>query len=319
MMKLATRLVRQRILLAVALVLVTATAGCGGGGKVPPPPEGDTELIQSATAGRMAFDRGEPAQAVIFFERALKRARALDDSAQIGNAAYNLAICRVSLGQHERARQLLHEAAYEAARSGGNLADIVLMEAKTARLQGKPTEAMALADQTLAAPQATAVHKLQAHLLRGQALCDQNQSGAAQAELRQARGYLPPQPSPALSAGEARLAGRIAMLEKQVATALEQFRRELVMLRQAKLYRELPAAWVRLAEASHQAGEPVQAGEYYYQAARMTWAQGERALAEKLVADARAVLAKAPQPPLPLAMRLSALEREMSPATQPSP
>jgi hypothetical protein len=47
---------------------------------------------------------------------------------------------------------LLDEAKTEISRIQGNIADIQLVEAKVARLQGNPEEALMLADQVLSSP-----------------------------------------------------------------------------------------------------------------------------------------------------------------------
>jgi hypothetical protein len=57
--------------------------------------EVDSEFSRSMTAGRLAFDQGFIEQAAKFYQQALSRARAMDSAPQIGDAAYNLAACRI--------------------------------------------------------------------------------------------------------------------------------------------------------------------------------------------------------------------------------
>ena len=151
--------------------------------------EVDSEFSRSMRAGRLAFDQGLIEQAARFYQQALSRARAMDSATQIGDAAYNLAACRIGLNQLEKARDLLDEAKTEISRIQGNIADIQLVEAKVARLQGNPEEASMLADQVLSSPNSHPGDnlRLQVYLLRGQIACDKDDAAMALRELQMAK------------------------------------------------------------------------------------------------------------------------------------
>ena len=63
----------------------------------------DVEFSATMSAGRAAFDLGSIEQALTLYQQALRRARTMDNAAAIGAAAYNLAACRIRLGQLEEA------------------------------------------------------------------------------------------------------------------------------------------------------------------------------------------------------------------------
>src|SRR5256885_5395216 len=101
------------------------------------------------------------------------RARAMDNPAEIADAAYNAAACYTNLGQYPRASDLLDEARREIRRSNGRAGDILLMQARVLWLQSKTAEALAAGDEVLAqVPPATAGERAAVHCLRGRIACD---------------------------------------------------------------------------------------------------------------------------------------------------
>ena len=197
------------------LVFYLMLTGC-----VKPAPETaveiDSEYSRSMTAGRLAYDQGLIEQAARFYQQALRRARAIDSAPQIGDAAYNLAACWIHLNQLEKARDLLDEAKTEITSIHGNIADIQLVEAKVARLQGKPEEALMLADQVLSSPESypTDNLRLQVYLLRGQIACDKEDAALALQELQKAKYTVRLVSDPPLQADISALAGRIHLIKK---------------------------------------------------------------------------------------------------------
>ena len=78
----------RRLLALPLLVLAALLPGCAAA-----PPRAvptDIEYAQAMATARTSYDRGQVAQAVLFYDRALQRAEARDDAADIGDAAYNL-------------------------------------------------------------------------------------------------------------------------------------------------------------------------------------------------------------------------------------
>jgi len=244
----------------------------------------DSELSRSMTAGRLAFDQGLIDQAATFYQQALRRARAMDNASQIGDAAYNLAACWIQLNQLEKARDLLDEAKTEIASIHGNIADIQLVEAKVAWLQGNPAEALMLADQVLSSPGSypTDYLRLQVYLLRGQIACDKDDTAVALQELQKARSIDRQISDHPLQADISALAGRIHLIKNEPVLAAKEFDSETRLLRQVKRYTEMAQALQNAAEAYLSAGNYSLAADRFFRAARSTFAQGKNSAAMKL-------------------------------------
>jgi len=244
----------------------------------------DSELSRSMTAGRLAFDQGLIDQAARFYQQALRRARAMDNASQIGDAAYNLAACWIHLNQFEKAKDLLDEAKTEIASIHGNIADIQLVEAKVAWLQGNPGEALMLADQVLSSPGSypTDNLRLQVYLLRGQIACDKDDAVLALQELQKAKSVARLVSDHPLQADISALAGCIHLIKNEPVMAAKEFDSETRLLRQAKRYREMAHALQNAAEAYLSAGNYSLAADRFFRAARSTFAQGQNPAAMKL-------------------------------------
>lgn len=265
---------------AAFLVLSIGCSGPKQGGTAP----AESELFGLMSAGRAAFRQGSVEQAATLYRQALMRARAMDNALAIGDAAYNLAACRVRQGKYEEARALLAEAKEEISSIHGNLADILLVEAKVARLQGKPDEALALAEQVLSSrgSHPTDRHRLQVHVLRGLISCEYGDIGHAEPELKQAVAYANGVSSPALRAEVSGLAGRIYLLQEQPGKAAKEFDHQALLLKQAALYREMVKALRSAGEAYMSSGSGKLAADRFYRAARSTFALGDRVEAVNL-------------------------------------
>jgi tetratricopeptide (TPR) repeat protein len=244
----------------------------------------DFEFSRSMAAGRLAFDQGLIEQAAGFYHQALRRARAMDSAPQIGDAAYNLAACWISLNLLEKARDLLEEAKTEISSIHGNIADILLVEAKLARLQGNPEEALMLADQVLASPGSypTDNLRLQVYLLRGQVACDKDNAALALQELQKAKSIARRVSDLPLQANVSALAGRIHLIENEHILAAKEFDNEARLLRQARRYPEMTHALQNAAEMYLSAGNYSLAADRFFRAARSTFAQGQNSAAVKL-------------------------------------
>ena len=276
----------RRLFLAFCLcgfVFYLMLTGC-----VKPAPETaveiDSEYSRSMTAGRLAYDQGLIEQAARFYQQALRRARAIDSAPQIGDAAYNLAACWIHLNQLEKARDLLDEAKTEITSIHGNIADIQLVEAKVARLQGKSEEALMLADQVLSSPESypTDNLRLQVYLLRGQIACDKDDAALALQELQKAKYTARLVSDPPLQADISALAGRIHLIKNEPVKAAKEFDNETRLLQQAKRYPEMAHALQNAAEAYLSAGDYSLAADRFFRAARSTFAQGQNSAALKL-------------------------------------
>ena len=244
----------------------------------------DSEFSRSMAAGRLAFDQGLIEQAARFYQQALRRAHAMDSAPQIGDAAYNLAACWIRLNQLETARDLLDEAKSEISSIHGNIADIQLVEAKVAWLQGNPEEALMLADQVLSSPGSypTDNLRLQVYLLRGQIACDKDDAAQALQELQKAKRVARLVSDPPLQADIAALAGRIHLIKNETVMAAGEFDNETRLLQQAKRYPEMAHALQNAAEAYLSAGNYSLAADRFFRAARITFAQGQNSAAIKI-------------------------------------
>lgn len=124
-------------LIVLALVLLLAATGCRGRGAT----RQDAEIRRQTTAGGTAYAEGHDVEAVSRYQRALKRAWAIDDPIEIGSNAYNLAICLAAVGYVPEARDWLREARAELRRAGQDESAVWLLDAELARQEGLLVEA----------------------------------------------------------------------------------------------------------------------------------------------------------------------------------
>ena len=272
-------------------LLVLLTAGCFTNTPPPTGPPRDAVLANAMSSGRLAFERGLNGEAVVLHRQALDRAREMDDARAVSDASYNLAAARVRAGDHAGAAAALLESEAETRRVGGNVADVLLLRATVARLNGTPSEAAALADRVLADPASrpTAGHRVQAHVLKGEVAAQEGNWPVAEEQAKLARaglGRAGNTASPALLAGVVGLRGRIARGHGDPAEAARLFDRRADLLRQARQYRDMADATADAAEAWMALGIPAEAGPRYYRAARAAAARGEEAGARSLLSRA---------------------------------
>lgn len=297
------RLVFCTAWLAVSLALAACAAPVSqrrpAGAPADQPMSADVEFAQLMSGGRVAYDRGLIEQAAGLYQQALQRARLMDVAAAIGDAAYNLAACRIRLGQLDPAHALLAEAKAEIASIHGNIADVQLVQAKLARLQGSPDAALMFADQVLSGPGSNPSdgHRLEVYLLRGEIACDRKDANLAARELQTAATYADRAADTTLLAGLSRLAGRIHLLKKEPIMAAQAFDREASLLRHAEQYAQMMHALKHAAEAYLLAGNDGLAADRFFRTARSLFAQGELAAAGRLAQRSLAAAEKAGDQP----------------------
>ena len=279
------------IRLSVPLCLLLFVAG--GCFNAPPPtgPPRDAVLTNAMASARLAFEQGLNAEAVALYRQALDRAREMDDAGAIADASYNLAAALVQAGEGARAAAALLESEAEARRAGGNVADVLLLRAKVARLNRAPAEAVALADRVLtdSASRPTTGHRVQAHVLKGEVAVDEENWSVAEAQAdlaRDALGKIGDRASPALLAGVVGLRGRVARGRGDLGEAARLFDRQADLLRQSRLYQDMADAIADSAEAWMSLATPAEAGPRFYRAARAAAAQGDETRARSLLAKA---------------------------------
>jgi hypothetical protein len=297
---------------AVAVVLLcAAAAGCGGG--PPPPAPKDVEYTQAMSTGRSAFDRGEAEQAALFFGQALRRAEARDDAADIGDAAYNLAVSWMQVGAYDRAARLLAESRREVARAGGRGLDVRLMEARCAYRGGDRPTAAAVAAEVAAAPAATPAERADALLLQAEVALDQGDPTAAGRWLAQSRAAAPATASgksaaaaTGLAAGWLGVDGRLAESNRQPAQAARLFDQQAAACQASRLYPEMTDALRRAAKSHAAAGDDRAAADRWYRASRSATAQGDAAAGVAAAREAVAAAGRAGDPGLVAGLSLAA-------------
>jgi tetratricopeptide (TPR) repeat protein len=239
----------------------------------PTAPPKDQELSRTSNLARVAFEDGATAKAIDLYRKALNRARAMDDATEIGNAAYNLALCHIILGQLDQASASLAEAEAAFKRSGDNPADVLLLEATVAQRQGKLEQALSLADQVLSASSDES-HRFQVALLKGTVACAQDDAARARTAMVEADQHHIAN-APLLAARE-RLAGNIFLLEGNPAEAAAAFDRAAALFQKAKHYRDMALTLRRAGEAYREAGDAQHANDRLSRAKRSLAAQGEK-------------------------------------------
>mgnify|MGYP003679624087 CR=1 FL=1 len=130
----------------------------------PKPAATDDTVVRFAERANLAFGRGRMDDAVRAFEQGLQRARETDDPQAIGDAAYNLGVCRFQLGEVVEATELFREALYELDRAGDALADVFVMLAKASARLGDPVGAEALAAAVEADPRSRPTYQHRAEI-----------------------------------------------------------------------------------------------------------------------------------------------------------
>jgi tetratricopeptide (TPR) repeat protein len=256
----------------IALTLLTLV-GCATSPTSTAPPK-DKELSRTSDRARAAFEDGETAKAIDLYGKALDRAFVMDDATEIGNAAYNLALCHIILGQLDRANTALADAKAAFARSGSTPADVLLLEATLAQRQGRLEQALSLADQVLSASPDES-HRFQVALLKGTVACGQDDPARARTALAEADQHHVT--NVALLAARERLVGNIFLLEGEPAEAAAAFDRAAALFQQAKHYRDMALTLQRAGQAYQEAGDTQHAEDRLFRAKRSLAAQGQEA------------------------------------------
>jgi tetratricopeptide (TPR) repeat protein len=243
-------------------------------------------LLELSEAAHLAYDRGDVPRALVLYRQALDRARVMNGAQDIVDAACNLAICQIALKHYQPADVLLQEAQYDAARGSLAGAEIVLLRAKVAYLEGRLRDCQRLAGE-VSGTGANASIRLQALILKGQALCDAGDLAAAKVQLQSldksaaALGSL----TPSVLAEASKLRGSIARAEKRNDDAASLFDQEANLLQLSRRYAEIGNALARAAESYLAAGKPKLAADRFFLAGRCMAAQGDAETAKPLLAS----------------------------------
>lgn len=246
----------------------------------------DVQVAQYASSAQSAFSQHQYARAARFFHLALQRARAIDDSREIGKQAYNLAAALHLQGRSEEALTYLTEAqqAFEGSRLDS--APVWLLRARALRAIGRLPEARAAASRVVSMNTPADV-QAQGWLVYGQVSLDQGETGEAEKALARARALASGDAT--LQAGIAGLAARLNARAGDQALAGRLFDEEARALRRAGRFRDMADALRRAGEAYAAAGDIRAAGDRFYRAARSFYGQGDRQKALETIERALAL------------------------------
>ena len=264
----------KRILAFCLLVIVSiGIPGCSGPAKKMSPSK-DTELQRLMAAGHSSFSQSRIDRASHYYREALFQARVMDNSSAISDAAYNLAACHIRMENYEYAKNLLQEAREEILNNRGNITQVLLVEAKIARVQNKLDESWSLTERLLThlASHPSDEILLQVYVLRGHIAGDQGDLVRADDELKNGESYTRNVSSPLVLAGYAGLAGRIHLRKNRPDMAAKEFDREAGLLKEAEQYREMLLSLENAAEAHEKSGSYITAADRFIRAARSAFA-----------------------------------------------
>jgi tetratricopeptide (TPR) repeat protein len=280
-----------------SLVAVVAALSALGGCATPSPDRPrDRDFLAAMSAGQRFFAQAQYDLAAKSYRGAWRRAVQLDEPLDVADGAYNLAAALAAAGRRDEARGYLREARaeYERARASG-AGESWLLAARLAQTDGRRDEALAAADQALAARGAERDDDLRARALQLKAVlfCEAGDTNAAAAALTAAltaARKLPPGTATHgyVAGGGAALARR----EGRAAAAAAQYDRAAELFKQAGRAREMADAYGEAAACYQAAAVPGVAGERHYRAARILAAQGDLTNALKHVQAALTMLEK---------------------------
>ncbi|MBU1694504.1 MAG: tetratricopeptide repeat protein [Verrucomicrobia bacterium] len=284
-------------------VALLAAAGLLGAGCSSPRPArpSDPDLERYAGSAQVSFRHGEYRQAEQLYRRALDRARAADNALEIGNNAFNLAVCLVTMDRDEEARPFLREARAELERAGENTTETILLEATAARKSGRAEESAALVAEARARLKSGRDRSLlvQATLIEAQLACDRGDSPQAALVLESVARDLKRVDDPLIRGRFAGLQARVAWMTAQPGACAAWLDEEAAWYRKAGgRPQELAAVLRRAGEAWAQAGGYREAADRYYRAARSMYAQGDTVAALKCIEPALSAAQQAEAPEL---------------------
>ena len=266
------------------LTLMFIVVGCSSGPEATStaflPESTDAPTTSPATnPAQEAFQRGDYKQAVSLYQEALTHSRMMDHPLHIGNDAYNMAAALIELGRYAESRELLLEAELDLVRADEAIADVLLLHAKAARLEGLSTHALSLAKRIERDPRSKPLtrHRVQAMILEGQIACDARDLAQATLMFADASSMIGEVKYPSVQAQFAELDARIAAMEGRNQDAAKARDRQVNYLRAAKWYRHMSQALADAAVEYQQINDRRSAADRWFRAARSASAQANRA------------------------------------------
>ena len=289
---------RALLILAVSLAL----GGCGGAPKQEAREPTELELLQRSA--RLAFSRGEYAQAATLYEAALDKALVADRPEPIIDARFNLALSHSYLGRYGEALDLLALAEAERVRRElGPDPELRLLRATVHYRAGDAAAAKRVLDSLLDDPATPRPTIDAARFLAGLMAADRGDVSA----LRRYRDALPSGDTGREQADRLELDGRLAALSGDSRQALSRLDEAARLRSLDEDYRGMARALAAAASVAERAGRTGLAAGYWLRAGRSGvqradpdargWleralALGRRSRDAALVLEAKAMLAK---------------------------
>jgi tetratricopeptide (TPR) repeat protein len=232
----------------------------------------DPILAQYISSAQAAYALNSFARAARFYELALQRARAMDDAAEVGKQAYNLAAALYQDGRSAEALPYLAEAESAFAQLRMDPGPVLLLRARALRATGDATASEAAVRRVVEINTPRDV-QAQAWLLYGRLALDRGDGAEIEKALQRARALA--SDDPALQAGIAGLSARLALHTGSPAGAGAAFDREAEFFRRAGRFRDMAEALERAGDAYASSGAAADAGARYVRAARSFLGQGD--------------------------------------------
>ncbi len=272
------------VLQAMCLAALGLLSGCVSRGDISEPEE-VSEFSTITAAARSAYDQGRMEQAARLYGLARARATATDDAEALGDANYNLAVCKTLLGEYAAARMLLEEIGWVGRVSESQRDEVILLASKIVYLQGDLRESAEILDDAIASGALGSSPRIQVEvsLLRGHQACDRQDLAAAGASLEEARFRSGEETE---NPGLARLAGQIHLTAGAPAAAAAEFDREAELLKGMGRFWSVSSALARAGHAYGESGNWEKAANRLYRGARSALAHGRYGDAETRAQEA---------------------------------
>lgn len=192
-------------------------------------PAVDAETSHLAEQAKSFFEMNRPAQAASLYQKALDRARALNNDALVARLAYNLGACRLEHGDARGACEAFEEAVYTSKAAGLPAAESQLLRGYALLELGKTRQVLALCTEAIES-QVSPDMSMRIQLLRAKAYLQNGQTDRAAESLQQVIAQTKPKTAPAIQVQAAHIEGKILSRRGQPNKSANAF------LREAKLW-----------------------------------------------------------------------------------
>ena len=282
----------------VAALLLLALASCGGSRHVERPD--DEVLDRMATSAQRALELEQPSSAASLYGRALARARERDDPGAIADMAFGQATATLATGDAVGAQRIAQDVRQDLERRNrAATPSLILVEAAALQRLGRPSQAEPLARQVVLRAPEDPPAALRARFLLG--LIAAQRGDLAEVTTQQAA--LAGAADPAFQADAVELAAHAALLRGAPQPAAADAAAAQLLRQPATDYRGLSRALALEGAARAALGDLRFAGDLFLRAGQGAAQRGERADAERWLAEAGRLARAASDPALATAVR----------------